>query len=123
MLRPEQPPRQHPAIRWGRQLLSPLIALAVATLAACGGAPDPEKELDTLRSWTASVRLAAEQRRADAITATYAGRLSEEAARVLADERRTLAAATHSAADSEKARSAADSLGRAIRLLEEAGPR
>lgn len=107
MSRPDRPPRRHLA-----------VALLIAAAGACGGSPDLDKELDTLRSWTASVRLAAEQRRADATTATYAARLREKAARALADGRRTLATATRSPADHEKARSAADSLERAIRQLD-----
>jgi hypothetical protein len=107
MVRPERPPC--------RQLA---LALLIAAAGGCGGSPDPEKELDALRSWTASVRLAAEQRRADATSASYAAHLREKAARALADGRRTLATATRSPADHEKARSAADSLERAIRQLD-----
>jgi hypothetical protein len=84
---------------------------------ACGGPPDFEKELDTLHSWTASVQLAVDQRRAHATTATYAARLREKAERTLVTQRRTLAAAARSVVDRERARSAADSLEGAIRRL------
>ena len=119
MFRSERLPRRHPATFFlVRRALSPGIALALAATApACGGSADFAKELDSLRSWTASVQLAAEQRRVHATTATYTSRLREKAGRALDAQRRTLAAAAHSAADRERARSAADSLERAIRLL------
>jgi hypothetical protein len=85
----------------------------------CGGAPDLEKELDTVRSWTASVQLAAEERRSRATTTVYTSLLREKAERALGDARRALAAAARSASDRARATAAGDSLAQAIRLLSE----
>ena len=75
-----------------------------------------------MHSWTASVRLAAEERRAHALTASYAMQLRERAEGALNDERQVLATAARSAGDRARARSATDSLEQAIHLLAEATP-
>jgi hypothetical protein len=118
--------RNEPGLHWNsipgfeRRLLSLGTAVVMTTASqGCGGALDLEKELDTVRSWTASVQLAAQERRSRATTTVYTSLLREKAERALGDERRALAAAARSASDRARATAAGDSLAQAIRLLSE----
>src|SRR5215216_4005373 len=102
--------------RLQRHVLVTLAALAIGSV-ACGSSPDLERELSTVSSWTATARLAREERAGDAITEVYATQLRERAAQALREGRRTLAEAARSDADRARARAATDSLAEAIRAL------
>jgi hypothetical protein len=86
-------------------------AVLVLALVACGGAPELDKELDTVRSWTASVELASAELRTGAVTRRYGEQIRDRAAAALATSRTDLAVA----ADSPRVRSATDSLDAALR--------
>jgi hypothetical protein len=104
-----------------RPTSSPPLALLVAALAAttaCGSAPDFERELTTTRSWIATVRLAAEERRAGAIPRRYTLQLRDRAAEALFEEREKLAHERWPADDASRARGALDSLESALRALD-----
>jgi hypothetical protein len=105
--------------------LRPFIRLLSASVvltapAACASGPDLDTELATVRSWTATARLAIAERRAGATTATYTRQLGDRAQSVLAEARRTLGPIARTAADRQHAAWALDSLARALRALDEA---
>jgi hypothetical protein len=100
------------------RLLVIVVALAAST--GCGARPDLDKELATARSWTATARLAVEERRAGATTATYTSQLHDRAANALDEERTTLGKAARTPDDRARARSALDSLALAVRALDDA---
>jgi hypothetical protein len=96
---------------------------AMAVCGACNAGSDLDKELATVRSWTATAHLAVEERRAGATTARYTSQLRDRAAEALDAERRQLANAEHSSDDHTRARPVLDSLAQALRTLAEAtGP-
>lgn len=93
-----------------------LLALGLST-AACGSPPELDKQLETLSSWTATMRLAREEHGAGAITTTYATQLRDGALSTLEETKRTIGQAAHSRVDSAYAAAALDSLRTAIRAL------
>jgi hypothetical protein len=95
--------------------LAPALALGLAT--GCGSSSDPEKELETVRSWTATATLATDERRADAISKRYASGLVEAARAARTDAAQSLSASGSSASDRAKAALALDSLDQAIGRL------
>jgi hypothetical protein len=99
--------------------MSPRLALLLLAAASCGSSPDLEKELDTVRSWTATVRLAADERRAHATTAAYTAQLRDRATKALEVANHGIPQAARSAPDRERARAAVDSLALAVHLLDE----
>ncbi|MFL5522365.1 MAG: hypothetical protein ACJ8B6_15600, partial [Gemmatimonadales bacterium] len=96
-----------------------LLSGALLGLAAgCGGSsPAPDKELETVRSWTATATLAADERRARSISGRYVRGLVEAARAARADAARSLAASASSASDRARADLALDSLDQAIGRL------
>src|SRR5215212_4019371 len=84
-----------------RRVVAALAALAVlgALQSASGSPPELEKELDTVRSWTATARLASDQRGDGAVSRVYARQLRDRASEALGKERQTLAGLSHSDAD------------------------
>jgi hypothetical protein len=99
-----------------RTSLRPLL-FGAALAAGCGSPPDPQKQLETVRSWTATTTLAADRRRVDAISGRYARGLAEAARTARAEAARSLAAARPSPADRARADVSLDSLDRAIGRL------
>jgi hypothetical protein len=83
----------------------------------CGGSPDLDKELETVRAWTATAQLAVDVRRAGATTATYTRQLRDRAAQALDEARRQIATAERTPTDRVRARPALDSLAQAVRAL------
>lgn len=88
---------------------------------ACGGAPEPDKVLATVRSWTATARLASDDVRRGAISSRLASQLHDRAADARQDAVTALAQAVRSPDDRQRARAALDSLDMAIRTLAVAG--
>jgi uncharacterized membrane-anchored protein len=100
--------------------MQPRLALLLAVAAAgCGSSPDLEKELDTVRSWTATVRLASDERRTHATTAAYTAQLRDKATQALDQAKNGIPQAAHSSADRKRAHAVVDSLARAVHLLDE----
>jgi hypothetical protein len=97
-----------------------LVGSALA--AGCGSPPDLQKQLETVRSWTATTTLAADERRVDAISGRYARGLADAARTARAEAAQSLAAARPSAADRARADVALDSLDRAIGRLVASDP-
>jgi 6-phosphogluconate dehydrogenase len=81
---------------------------------ACSAAPDFAKELDTVRSWTATVNLADSESRAGAITHAFTARLLAAAAEEREQSRQSLQQAAHSDDERARARAAIDSLTSAL---------
>ena len=92
--------------------------LAVGLIASgCGSPPPLDKQLGTLKSWTATMQLAREEHGSGAITTTYATQLRDGALSALEETKQTIGQATHSKVDSSYAAAALDSLRTAIRQL------
>ena len=104
-------PLAHPFVRIGSA-----VAIGVA-IAGCSKPPELEKQLETLFSWTATMRLAREEHGVGAITTTYATQLRDAALEALSESQRTLGQSARTAVDSAYAASALDSLRTAIRRL------
>jgi hypothetical protein len=102
-----------------RHTLLLLAGSASAFAAGCGSPPDLEKQLDTVRSWTATMRLAADERRAHATTAAYTAQLRDRATQALATASHDIDRAARSPADRDRARTVVDSLDRAVHLLDD----
>ena len=81
---------------------------------ACASTPDFEKELATVHSWTATVTLAASERRAEVTTRAFTARLLAAAVASKEASRQSLRAAAHSDTDRARARRALDSLATAL---------
>jgi ElaB/YqjD/DUF883 family membrane-anchored ribosome-binding protein len=107
---PTSPPRTR------RSRLLP--ALLAALLAGACAPPSIDQVLDTVHSWSATVRLAAEQRQRGAVSDRYAEQIHDAAEQALKDARTSIGKAAKSAADSARASAAADSLDAAVRALE-----
>lgn len=92
----------------------------VVILAGLGcGSPRPiDKQLDTLSSWTATLRLAKELHGGGAIAATYAAQLRDRASEELESTSTTIAKSARTRVDSAYAIGALDSLRNAIRRLD-----
>jgi hypothetical protein len=86
--------------------------------AGCSRPPDARQALDSLRSWTSTVRFAADELRTGATTAVYSANLRSEARRALADVPRQLADRPVPADTARQIRLATDSLATALRLLD-----
>ena len=104
----------HPA---RRRLLIGALAYAMA----CGGAPEPDKVLTTVRSWTATAALATANVHRGAISKRLAAQLHDRAVEARQESATALAHATGSPDDRQRARAALDSLDAAIRTLDAAG--
>jgi hypothetical protein len=87
---------------------------------ACGGAPEPDKVLTTVRSWTATANLAAADVRRGAISKRLASQLHDRAAEARR-ESATALAQERSPDDRRRAGPVLDSLDVAIRMLDAAG--
>ena len=98
-------------VRTGAPLLLALIS------AACDSPPKLDEQLETLSSWTATMRLVREEHGSGAITTTYATQLRDGALAALEEAQRTIGSAAHSKIDSSYATSSLDSLRTAIRQL------
>jgi hypothetical protein len=98
------------------------VLVVVLSGAACGD-PPPEKQLDTLRSWTATMRLAAGDRARGAISARYADDLRHRAAEALAGASIEKGTGAPPGTDRRQALAVADSLRRAIAALDRKGTR
>jgi hypothetical protein len=105
--------RHHPRVTFRRAPF--LVALSLAT--ACGAAPDLDKELTTVRSWTATAELASEDARTGAISQRMASQLHDRAIEARQDAAASLADAARSADDRRRAHLALDSLDAAVRAL------
>ena len=100
-----------------------LLFAAATTTTLCGGCAsgsDLDKELATVRSWTATAHFAVEERRGGATTVAYTRQLRDRAAEALDQERQQLTKAEHSPEDRARAMPALDSLTQAIHVLDEA---
>jgi hypothetical protein len=99
-----------------------LARLALATLAigaaACGSPPDLDKQLATVRSWSATMTLAREQRASGAITAILARQLHDRASKALGRSRSALARAAATPEERRRADASLDSLDLAVRALD-----
>jgi uncharacterized membrane-anchored protein len=93
------------------------LILTIAAL-ACSSSPGLDAQLDAVRSWTATLHLAADQQRADAITAAYAAQLRGKATKALNAAHHGIPQAVRSPDDRARARMAVDSLEQAIHLLD-----
>jgi hypothetical protein len=98
-----------------------LCSLIALGFLACGGSP-PElsKQLDTVRSWTATVQLASAERSAGSTNGAVTTQLHERAQQALTQARDAVTQGAHSAADRARAESTIDSLDAAIRHLDAA---
>ena len=96
--------------------LSALLAVGL-TGSACGAPPELDKQLETLSSWTATMRLAREEHGSGAITRTFATQLRDGAVSALGETEQTVGQSVHSKTDSAYAAAALDSLRTAIRQL------
>jgi hypothetical protein len=92
---------------------------AAALCAACGSGSDLDKQLATVRSWTATAHLAVELRRAGATTARYTSQLRDRAVQALEDEHQQLAKTIQTPDARARLRPPLDSLAQAIRSLDE----
>jgi hypothetical protein len=108
-----------------RRLLSrrPRSSLARALLlmlgaAGCSRAPDDRQALDGVRSWTATVRFAADAFHSGAATAVYSREIRDAARHALIGTRRQLGDRPIAADTARQIRTATDSLATALRLLE-----
>ena len=92
-----------------------LLAVPMLLLAsACGGAPPVHEQLDTLRSWTATATLAAQERSRGAINAAVVTQLHERGVKALEQSEGQLPHDSISAV-------VADSLRQALIRLDRAG--
>jgi C4-dicarboxylate-specific signal transduction histidine kinase len=96
------------------QRLLACVSLALVLSNGCGASPDRDKTLATVRSWTATARLAADGRRAGATTAAFTSQLGERARKALEEARISLGEAGEHA----QARQALDSLAQMIHRLD-----
>jgi hypothetical protein len=94
-------------------LLAPTLLVG-----ACSSAPKLDKQLETLSSWTATMRLAREEHGSGAITTTVAVQLRDGAVTALRQTQQTIGQAAHSGVDSSYVAAGLDSLRTAIRRLE-----
>ncbi|HEY2067843.1 MAG TPA: hypothetical protein VGG84_17970 [Gemmatimonadaceae bacterium] len=103
-----------------RRLRSPTVRALLLMLGAagCSRAPDARQVLDGVRSWTATVRFAADELRSGATTAAYSAEIRDAARRALAASPRQLGDRPVPADTAEQMRSATDSLATALRLLD-----
>jgi hypothetical protein len=93
------------------------ILVGAALAVGCGSPPDPEKQLETVRSWTATAALAADERHADAISARYARGLVDAARAARAEAVQALSLSRRPAPDRARTSRALDSLDQAIDRL------
>lgn len=98
-----------------------LIMAALSCAMACGGAPEPDKVLTTVRSWTATTQLASADVRRGAISTRLANQLHDRAVQARQESATALAQAVRSPDDRRRAKAALDSLDVAIRALGAAG--
>lgn len=94
-----------------------VVLAALACAMACGGAPEPDKVLATVRSWTATAALASADVRRGAISKRLASQLHDRAVEARQESAAALAQGARSPADRQRATTAVDSLGMAIRAL------
>lgn len=97
-----------------------LILGGLTCAMACSGAPQPDKVLTTVRSWTATANLASADVRRGAISKRLASQLHDRAAEAR-QESATALAQVRSPDDRRRASAALDSLDVAIRTLDAAG--
>lgn len=98
-----------------------LVVAALACAAGCGGAPEPDKVLTTVRSWTATAQLASADVHRGAISQRLASQLHDRAVEARQESATALAQAETSAQGRQRAKAALDSLDVAIRALHAAG--
>jgi hypothetical protein len=107
----------HPTPRRPLASLRAVLTLALAVAGATGcRSHSAAKELDTLRSWTATVRLAAAERSSGAITERYASQIQARATTARQAAASSLARSA-AAGDGRQTRAALDSLDAALRGL------
>ena len=97
--------------------LVPVALCLLAGALACSSPPEASKQIATLRSWTATARLATREYRAGATPTKFTAHLGAEAASALGESRAALARNPMSNALRDSAHTAIDSLGQAIREL------
>lgn len=100
-----------------------LVLAALAYAAACGGAPEPDKVLSTIRSWTATTQLASAEVRRGAVPKRLASQLHDRAIEARQESATALALTVRSPEDRQRAKAALDSLDIAIRTLGATGAR
>ena len=105
-----------PITHWRRRLILGGLTCAMA----CGGAPEPDQVLTTVRSWTATANLASADVRRGAIPKRLASQLHDRAAEARQESASSLAQ-VRSPDDRRRANAALDSLDVAIRMLDAAG--
>jgi hypothetical protein len=101
--------RKHPITVQVRRSISAALVLALSA-AACNSSPDLDKELDTVRSWTATVELATSEHHEGATPRHFTTHLLDEAAKALEESRQTLSQVARSDEERRRARGATDSL-------------
>jgi Tfp pilus assembly protein PilF len=115
--------RKHPITVRVRRSISAALVLALPA-AACNSSPDPDKELDTVRAWAATVELATSEHHAGATPRHFTTHLLDEAAKALEESRQTLSEVARSDEERGRARAATDSLATALqRARQEEGSR
>jgi hypothetical protein len=111
--------RCFPALRGaGRVTLHVAFVTGIALLAACAR-QDSSTELDRVRSWTATTRLAADRRRAGAINAAVTRQLVDRANEARTQSRQSLGQLATTDSDRATARVVLDSLRQGIAKLQE----
>lgn len=94
-----------------------LLLVPPCLLAACGGEP-PDKQRETIASWTATSNLVLAERRHDRMPVLYATELRDKARVALGTSRTTMAATPMSAADRRATQASLDSLREALAGLD-----
>jgi hypothetical protein len=93
------------------------LTLVIVAAAGCGSPPSADKQIETLQSWTATMTLAADERRAAAISQRYARGLADVARDARGETARGFDAAHPPAPERVRAGRALDSLDVAIARL------
>jgi hypothetical protein len=102
---------------------SAAIGVLLVSIAACNGVPDTAKQLAMIRSWTATIQLAAREHSANALPNDFTTRLTADATTALGHvlrqrvQRGQHMQNVHPNPDSGRVNAATDSLAHAIRNL------
>ena len=103
-----------------RRARVPLVALAL--LAACGGAGSAKKEVETLDSWRATIDLTSEAQLRGWVTPRYAHQLRDKARVALDQAEKSVASPKMSTAARDSVTTAARALATSVQSLGRVGP-